>query len=174
MENIMKPFVLAITGPTGSGKTTVATELAKQINNCVNIDADTVKHMIVTGFIYGDSAEGIPQWELLGANIGMLAKNFQDAGYGVIINGYINEPAWNNIQRCVTLDRKVLLLPHVDTITRRDAGREADIQMGEETVKEHHGYFSGAAFYQDFVKIDSTSHSLNETVQAIKDVINKE
>mgnify|MGYP003591616781 FL=1 len=43
-------FVLAITGPTGSGKSTVSEKLAKQIDRCVNIDADHIKHMIVSGF----------------------------------------------------------------------------------------------------------------------------
>ena len=42
----MSNFVLAITGPAGSGKSTVATRLAKQIEKCVNIDADYVKHMV--------------------------------------------------------------------------------------------------------------------------------
>ncbi len=167
----MRQFVLAITGPTGSGKTTVAMELVKQIDSCVNIDADTLKHMIVTGFIYGDSAEGIPQWGLLGTNIGMLAKNFQDAGFNVIINGYINEPAWENIQKYVTLTHKVLLLPHPEIIAQRDTGRPEDIQMGAEAVEEHHEYFSNAVFYKDFTKVDSTTHSIEETVHTIKEML---
>jgi len=164
-------FILAITGPTGSGKTTTASELAKQIDKCVNIDADTVKHMIVTGFIYSDSDAGIPQWELLGTNIGMLAKNFQEAGFNVIINGYINEPAWNNVQKHVTLTHKVLLLPHPETITQRDAGRDEEIQMGAEAVREHHHYFSNASFYNDFTKLDSTNHKIDETVRILKEMV---
>jgi adenylylsulfate kinase-like enzyme len=167
----MKPFILAITGPTGSGKTTTASELAEQIDRCVNIDADTVKHMIVTGFIYGDSGAGIPQWELLGTNIGMLAKNFQEAGFNVIINGYINERAWKNIQEHVALTHKVLLLPHVDTNIQRDAGRHADIKMGGETVKVHNDYFSNTSIYDDFTQLDSTEHSIEETVHIIKEML---
>jgi adenylylsulfate kinase-like enzyme len=84
----MKPFILAITGPTGSGKSTVASRLATDIPQCVNIEVDQVKHFIVNGFIY-ESPEGLAQWELLGVNIGQLAKNFHEAGYNVVINGYL-------------------------------------------------------------------------------------
>jgi hypothetical protein len=127
--------------------------------------------MIVTGFIYGDSAEGLPQWELLGTNIGMLAKNFQEAGFNIIINGYINEPAWKNIQEYVTLTHKVLLLPHVDTNIQRDAGRHEDIKMGADAIKEHHEYFSNAPFYKEFTKVDSTTHSIEETVHTIRGIL---
>lgn len=167
----MKTFILAITGPTGSGKTTTASELAKQIDTCVNIDADTLKHMIVTGFIYGDSAAGVSQWELLGTNIGILANNFQEAGFNVIINGYINEPAWKNIQKHVTLTHKVLLLPHPETITLRDAGRHEEIQMGADAIKEHHEYFSNTPFYKSFTIVDSTTHDVHETVRTIKGML---
>ena len=167
----MKTYILVITGPTGAGKTTIATELAKQVDRCVNIEVDTVKHLIITGFIYGDSAAGVPQWELLGTNIGMLAKNFQAAGYNVIINGYINEPALDNIQKHVTLDRKVLLLPHVDTTIQRDSGRHDDIKMGEDSVREHNDYFSHTSTYNDFTKIDSTEHSVAETLRIIKEML---
>jgi len=166
-------FLLAITGPAGSGKSTAAGQLAKQIERCVNIDADVVKHMIVNSFVYDFSPAGTVQWELLGTNIGMLAKNFQTAGYNVIINGYINEPAWVNIQKHVTLTHKILLLPHLDSVTKRDVSRHPDVQMGADAIKRHHAYFSSAQFYDDFVKLDSTAHGEAETVNAILEIIQK-
>lgn len=167
----MKPFIFVITGPAGSGKSTAASILAKQLDQCVNIDVDHVKHFTVNGFIYGDGPEGVSQWELLGKNIGMLAKNFQEAGYNVIINGYINELAWKNIQAQVQLTHRILLLPRVDTVAQRDAGRQQDIQMGAEAIKEHHDYFSNATFYHDFIRIDSTTHSEDDTVKKILEIV---
>ncbi|HJQ08274.1 MAG TPA: adenylyl-sulfate kinase [Candidatus Saccharimonadales bacterium] len=164
----MKSFILAITGPAGSGKSTTASKLATQVKQCVNIDADVVKHMIVNGFIYGNEPGGVEQWRLLGTNIGMLAKKFHEAGYNVIINGYINELAWESIQQCITFSHKVLLLPHLDAVTKRDNGRHEGYRQGAEAVKEHHSYFSNASFYNDFVKIDSTSHTVDETIADIK------
>lgn len=163
-----KQFILAITGPSGSGKTTVAAKLAKKIKQCVNIDADHVKHFIVNGFIYDDTPAGVKQWELLGENTGILARNFVNAGYNVIINGYINEPAWHTLQRHVKLTHKVLLLPKLAKVQERDAGRDAEIRMGEKAVDRHHDYFTGSSFFDDFARIDSSEHSVEETVTLIR------
>ncbi|MEI6481692.1 MAG: hypothetical protein WCO19_05340 [Candidatus Saccharibacteria bacterium] len=169
---MMNRFVLAITGPAGSGKTTVGGALAKKLDRCVNIDADHIKHFVVGGFSHDIAPDGTKkwnfnEWELVGDSIGLLAKNFQDKGFSVIINGYIDEPGWEAIQKHITLTHKVLLLPHVDTTKSRDKQRGGDKPMGEEAVQEHHDYFSTNKFYDDFVKIDSTEHDIDETVTAI-------
>ena len=103
-------FVLAITGPTGSGKSTVGDAVAKQLHHCVNIDADYIKHMIVDGFYEDKNNAGwsFSQWELVGDSIGLLASNFLKEGYSVIINGYIDEPAWSAIEKHVELNHKKL------------------------------------------------------------------
>jgi len=161
-------FILAITGPAGSGKSTVASLLAKQIDNCVNIDADHVKHMVANPFIYDDSIEGIKQWELLGDNIGALATNFINSGYSVIINGYINEPAWRKILEHVQLTHKMLLLPTIEEVIKRDSLRQKDYVMGEEAVREHYDYFSTSHFFDDFSRLDTSEQTNEETVNFIK------
>ena len=169
-------FTLAITGPTGSGKSTVAEKLAKQIDQCVNIDADHIKHMIVSGFYYnmkpdGTKKWGFNQWGLVGHSIGLLARNFLDADYSVIINGYVDVPAWTNIQKHVTFTHKVLLLPHLDTVTKRDVGRKEDVRMGDEAVNEHHVHFSNDDFFNDFIKLDTTDHTEEETVSKVLEIV---
>jgi len=169
-----KQFVLAITGSAGSGKSTVAEKLAKQLEQCVNIDADHIKHMIVSGFYKDDKNAGgwsFNQWGLVGDSIGLLTHNFLDAGYSVIINGYIDQPAWDNIEKQVTISRKVLLLPNPDTAIQRDAGRAEDVQMGGEAIREHHNHFSNSSFYDNFTKIDTTGHTVEETVKQIADLV---
>jgi molybdopterin-guanine dinucleotide biosynthesis protein len=170
-------FVLAITGPAGAGKSTAAEKIAKQLDKCVNIDADHVKHMIVGGFYYDRASTesekewGFSEWALVGESIGLLAQNFQKHGFDVIINGYIDEPCRENIEKFVTITHKVLLLPHADTAVTRDAGRAEDVQQGEASVKRHHRHFSATASFKDFVRLDSTHLSVDETVSKILDTL---
>lgn len=168
-------FVLTITGPTGSGKSTVAEKIAKQVDRCVNIDADHIKHMIVSGFYKDDTNPGgwgFNQWDLVGDSIGLLAANFLKKGYKVVINGYIDEPAWTNIQKHVTITHKVLLLPNVDTVMQRDAGRKEDVRMGDKSVVQHHAHFSNDSLFNDYVKLDTTNHNEDETVSKILETVN--
>ena len=104
-------FVLALTGPAGSGKSTIAEKLAKQVERCVNIDADHIKHMILSGFFKDDKNAGgwsFSEWGLVGDSIGLLVANFHKEGYSVVINGYIDEPAWTNIEQHLTITHKIL------------------------------------------------------------------
>jgi 2-phosphoglycerate kinase len=167
-----KHFIAAITGPAGSGKTTVAVRVAKQLDKCVTIEADYVKHFIVSGFSVDTEADGTEkwnfnEWELVGESIGILAYNFQEKGFDVIINGYIDVLGWEALEKQVSLTHKILLLPHVEETKNRDKQRTSHDTMGDKAVQEHHDYFSSNAFYNDFIKIDSTKQTIDETVAAI-------
>ncbi len=169
-------FVLALTGPGGSGKTSLATKLAKELPGWVNIDADHIKHMVPSGFTLVNLEDGTEhwkynEWELLGDNIGMLAANFQARGYNVIINGYIVEPGWHAIKKHVTLTHKILLLPNLEVNKIRDKQRPGDEPLGEKDVKRHHNYFSSDKLFNDFTKIDSSDQSIDETALEIKHIL---
>lgn len=45
----MKTFVCLVTGPPGSGKTTITNLLAQEFNRSAVIDVDTLKKMIRAG-----------------------------------------------------------------------------------------------------------------------------
>lgn len=167
LYTVIMTFIIAITGPTGSGKSTIAKEIAKRVDKCVSIDVDVIKHLIHSGFIYDETPEGIAQWELLGTNIVQLARNFHESGYNVIINGYLNKPAWSKLQSFVSFDSKLMLLPDIETTIDRDAARIADDFMGEEAVRTHTAYFSTDPYFDDFIKINSTSQTISETVSAV-------
>jgi 2-phosphoglycerate kinase len=170
-------FVLALTGPAGAGKSTIGEKLAKQLDSCVNIDADHIKHMVVSGFYYKrekpeDEKEwGFNEWALVGESIGLLARNFLDHGYDVIINGYIDAPGWENIEKSVTITHKILLLPQVDTVIARDAGRPDDTRQGEAAVQRHHRHFSSNEFFKNFGVIDTSHQSIDETVSALRKLL---
>lgn len=165
-------FVLAITGPTGSGKSTVALKLAKQFEKCVDIEIDHIKHFIVTAFSYEIKVDGVKkwdynEWELVGDSVGLLAHNFRAKGYNVIINGYMNESAWKAVQKHIALTHKILLLPEQDETMKRDRQRPGDEPMGEQAVKDHRDFFSNSSFFNDFTTIDTTNHPIGQTVSEI-------
>lgn len=163
-------MIFAITGPTGSGKSTIGEAIAKKFNKCVNIDADHIKHMIVSGFYKDESNAGgwsFSEWALVGESIGLLAKNFHAKGFDVVINGYIDEPAWEAIEKCVTINHKILLLPDIKTNTIRDSGRNADIQMGEPSIIQHHEHFRTMKAYEDFIVLDTSNDTIEETIDKI-------
>ena len=107
----------------------------------------------------------------VGDSIGLLAANFLAKGYRVVINGYIDEPAWTKLQEHVAVTHKILLLPHLDMVIKRDAGRNEDVRMGSEAVKEHHIHFSSDPFFKNFIRLDTSDHSTDETINKVLEIV---
>ena len=168
----MNNLVIFITGPTGSGKTTVSKMLTKKINKCVNIDVDHVKHMIEYGFTKKELSNGTidwqySEWKLVGDSISLLAQNFIKEGFSVIINGYIGDDGFSSLNKRLNLTHKFLLLPNIQAIQKRDGGRLGDLKMGSEMVQKHYDKFNSDNKFIDFIKIDSSKQTPEETIQSI-------
>ena len=66
-----------------------------------------------------------------------------------------------------------MLLPNIGTTIKRDSLRRKDIMMGGDMVIKHHKLFSESSFFEDFTKIDSTTKTVDETVEEINYILNK-
>ncbi len=162
--------VVVITGPTGSGKTSIAEKLAKQLDKCVNIDADHIKHTIPSGFYKDDKNPGgwsFNEWELVGESIGLLAENFLQKEFSVIINGYLPKEAWQEIEKRISIDHKLLLWPDALRVYARDAKRPEELRMGQRAVDDHLALFMSDGYFKDFTKVDTSNHSVDESVEAV-------
>ncbi len=163
--------IIVITGPTGSGKSTVSLALAKRIDRCVYIEVDHIKHMIISGFHKSDKGDGkvawvYSEWKLVGETIGKISSNFLDHNFSVVIGGYMHAEGWEELEKHVKITLKVALSPSRETIKIRDSERDEKYFMGEEAIEEHLDYLSNPKF-SSFRKLDSSDQSVDEIVDEI-------
>ena len=164
--------VIAITGPTGSGKSTISLALAKKFDRCVYLDVDHVKHMVVSGFSYtigkgGEKVWHYSEWKQVGESVGILCANFLQNDFGVVVGGYMYEEAWRELEKQVDLTHKFLLLPSKETIKYRDVERDSKYTMGDFAIKEHFDYIEQKEIFRDFAVIDSTDQSVDQTLETL-------
>lgn len=170
--------VIAITGPTGSGKSSVSLALAKKMEKCVFVDVDHVKHMIITGFhkhkdSSGKSVWTYSEWGLVGETIGLISNNFLKHGYNVVIGGYLHTEGWQKLLEVgIEINHKFMLQPAKEIIKIRDSQRDEMYFMGDEAIQEHLDYLSGE-YFDDFTKIDSSNQTVDETVEDILTAVQK-
>jgi uridine kinase len=169
--------IIAITGPTGSGKTSVSLALAKKLEKCVFIEVDHIKHMIISGFykeIEKDNKEKwlYSEWKLLGETIGIICNNFVNKGFNVVVGGYLHNEAWEELEKQINIDYKFMLSPSKETIKIRDVERDSKYYMGEEAIQEHIDYIENNELFKDFFTINSSEQTVDETVDYIFSRIN--
>ncbi|MCP8615971.1 AAA family ATPase [Salirhabdus salicampi] len=77
----MSRSVYIISGPSGTGKSTIAHALSKQIPNCALIPGDFIQEMHLNG-----RKRSLKEYRLIWDNIFILTKNFLTYGIDVIID----------------------------------------------------------------------------------------
>jgi predicted kinase len=93
MPEAARPAVLILTGPPGSGKSTVAGLLAAEAERAVHLEADWFFDVIKAGFVEPWKPESRSQNEAVMEVVATAAAGYADAGYFTILEG-IFLPAW--------------------------------------------------------------------------------
>ncbi|KKQ27438.1 MAG: hypothetical protein US42_C0009G0028 [Candidatus Magasanikbacteria bacterium GW2011_GWC2_37_14] len=162
----MPKNLIIITGPTASGKSTVAKLLCKKYKKCVRLDIDRVKHFIETGFRYDNSAEGKKQWNLCTENILVLTKNYLKNDYTVIIEGVLgNTENWQKIFKILKPKYKYLLLVDKKELFARNDKRDLKLKMLKKDIEYHYKMFLQDFYLKNFEIIEN--NNLHETVEYI-------
>lgn len=127
-------MLLILTGPSASGKNSVANELVKLLDTCVVIDVDIVRQMLVKPHVPPWQDEEGHRQRLLGVqNACDLAKNFLEQTFNVIILDVLTDKtAQKYRQGLATHSPKIVqLLPSREAVQQRSAQRQEFLQPSE-------------------------------------------
>src|SRR3989338_4214797 len=118
--------ILILTGPAGSGKTTIVAVLSKRRAKCAVIDIDNVRQMLVQPHKAPWDGEEGHQQQILGVGNGcVLAKNFIQNGCDVLILDVLSNETLSLYKKLLPLHAPIvaLLLPTLEEIKKRNATR---------------------------------------------------
>ncbi len=165
--------VVIITGPAGAGKSSVARELCTAFERSAHIEVDEVQHMIVSGRASPagrspSETEWARQRELATRNTAALARNFSTSGITAVIDDVL-ESREELDQYLTYLDGLPVflftLLPNVDTLRQRDAGRTPEQRMGDRCLELHQIISTNGE--DRGLRLDTSSMTVDDVVDAI-------
>ena len=172
-----KPFVCIITGPCGSGKSTIAEELAEETKKSGYIDVDYLRDMIKNGranpCIY--TGESKKQVDLATRNSLDLTLNFLKKGFNVFIDDVLERK-----QQMIDYSKGLknyrihifLLLPNKKVLAKRDSQRKKEDVMGERAL-ELHDIFTKKVDKKGWYVLDTSNHTIEQTKNEIMNIIKK-
>jgi dephospho-CoA kinase len=116
--------ILMLTGPPGSGKSTVAQLVAARLDRAVHIESDAFFHFIESGYIEPWRTEAHEQNQVVMDIVGEVATGYAKGGYptiveGILIPGWFFEPLRDRLQRAGLHVTTVILRPSFATFLRR-------------------------------------------------------
>jgi adenylate kinase family enzyme len=162
---------LIISGPPGSGKTTLAAALAPHIPRCVHLQTDWFYAAIKTGYVEPWLAAAEQQNRTVVQAAAQAAVEYARGGYFVVLDGVVLPWAREIYDAAMRAEQCELaflvLLPSPEETTRRGMSRRIDHGLTPEVYAEMHRQFAEVNFDAELV-LDPTALSVEELVVAAK------
>jgi len=165
-----KAYICLITGPAGSGKSSVSKALANKFERSAVIEIDTLRGMIKGGHVrpYPYNEEVELQLSLSAKNACDMANNFLEKGFSVFIDGIVGRKLLEQYSSFFKDKnfKAFLLMPSLEALLRRFDERGSDKELRERTIELHKSFLEK----QDKLNlhiINSSDQTLEETIDEI-------
>jgi len=165
-----KTFICFITGPAGSGKSSVSKALAKKFERSAVIEVDTLRGMIKGGYVrpwpYNEEVE--LQASLIVKNACDMANNFIEKGFSVFIEGTAGRKMLEQYSSSFKDKnfKAFLLMPSLEALLKRFDERGDNKELRERTIELHRQFIDKKDTLNCQI-IDSSNYTLEETVDEI-------
>ncbi len=168
------PIICLITGPAGSGKSSVSKALASKFERSAVIEVDILRGMIKGGYVrpWPYTSEVDLQLSLSVKNACDMATNFLEKDFNVFIDDVVGRKLLEQYSSSFKNEnfKAFLLMPSLENLLRRFDDRGDNKELRERTV-ELHKRFSEKKDELNWQIIDSSNQTLEETAEQIYEEI---